>query len=102
MPFAAAIDDLFFSELADAAIYTPPMGEPRTVRVIRSSPDRSIGIFGGAVATDTAVINLRVSDIAQPCDGDIIDILGERLVVQGVPMRDSLRLIWTLDTRLEE
>jgi hypothetical protein len=42
-----------------------------------------------------------VSEVATPRPDDRLVIDGEAFVVQGEPLRDRERLVWTLDTRPE-
>ncbi len=43
--------------------------------------------------------SVRVADLPAPRPGDVIVIGAERFVIQGEPLRDRERLIWTLDLR---
>jgi hypothetical protein len=40
-----------------------------------------------------------VSEVAPPRPGDRLVLDGEAFVVQGEPVRDRERLVWTIDTR---
>jgi hypothetical protein len=40
-----------------------------------------------------------VFDVSSPRPGDHIAIDGERYLVQGEPVRDRERLVWTVDLR---
>ncbi len=99
--FAAAIDALFNDpNIARTVLYRPGgIGDGVPVRVIARRPDRSIEFGEIAVHAATCLFDVRVAEVAAPAAGDTITLGGEAFVVQGEPMRDSERLIWTLDTR---
>ena len=43
--------------------------------------------------------DLRVAEVANPRPGDRIEIDGEAFLIQGEPVRDRERLVWTVDLR---
>ena len=99
--FAAAMDRIFANpSMAVVALWiSGTTSEERTIRVIRRAPDR-ITEFGAArLMSDTMVLDVRVSDLADPRPGDLIVIGTDSFTIQGEPLRDSDRLIWTLDLR---
>ena len=56
--------------------------------------------FGaGRFVSDTTVVDVRVADLTSPRPGDVIVIGADSHVIQGEPLRDRERLIWTLDLR---
>ena len=56
--------------------------------------------FGaGRFVSDTMVVDVRVVDLPAPRPGDLIVIGAGSHVIQGEPLRDRERLIWTLDLR---
>jgi hypothetical protein len=58
--------------------------------------------FGTApLWSETTRLDLRVSEVASPRPGDRIMIEGEAFVVQGEPVRDRERLVWTIEVRSE-
>jgi hypothetical protein len=98
--FVQAIDDLFADQnLAAEAVYLPEGGEPISVRVIARRPDRVLEFGDARLHAETAVFELRTSQVTNPRPGDRLDVGGEMFVIQGEPVRDSERLVWTLDTR---
>jgi hypothetical protein len=103
--FTAAIDILFTDpNLGVDAIYrtggrTGGAGEAITLRVIVRQPDR-VGTFGEArITTETTLFHIRTSDIPAPAEGDTSEMNGTVYVIQGEPLRDAGRLIWTIEAR---
>jgi hypothetical protein len=99
--FAAAIDALFADpNLAVDAVYRAGGADPGIpVRVVVRRPDR-VGDFGDTrLLTETTVFDVRVSEIAEPAAGDTIEADGVTYVIQGEPVRDAERLVWTIDAR---
>ncbi len=98
--FSAAVDALFADQhLARAASYEPADGEPFPVRVIPRRAD-AITDFGDArLWSETTRFDVRVSEVASPSPGDRLVLDGEVFVVQGEPVRDRERLVWTLNVR---
>jgi hypothetical protein len=100
--FAAAVDVLFADpNLARAATYQPADGDALPVRVIARRAD-AITEFGEArLWSETTRFDVRVREVANPRRGDRLVLDGEMFIVQGEPVRDRERLVWTLDTRPE-
>ena len=99
--FAAAMDRIFANpSMAVAALWiSGTTSQECSIRVIRRAPDR-ITEFGAArLMSDTMVLDVRVSELADPRPGDLIVIGTDSFTIQGEPVRDSDRLIWTLDLR---
>ena len=98
---ASAIDALFADpNLAREASYQPADGDPFPVRVIARRAD-AVTDFGEARLWSETRFDVRVSEVGAPRPGDGIVIDGETFVVQGEPVRDRERLVWTIDTRPE-
>lgn len=96
--FAEAIDDLFTDpNLARDAIWRPSVGDPVPVRIMLRQPDEVAAFGESRFATNTMVIDIRVTDVAEPHPGDKVEIDGELFVVQGEPRRDAERLIWRIE-----
>ena len=56
--------------------------------------------FGDArLWSETTRIDLRVAEVANPRPGDRIEIDGDAFLIQGEPVRDRERLVWTVDLR---
>jgi hypothetical protein len=95
--FARAIDDLFADpNLAVDAVYLPEGGEPVPVRLIARRPDRVLEFGEARLHAETAVFDVRTSQGPNPRPGDRLDVGEEMFVIQGEPIRDSARLVWTL------
>jgi hypothetical protein len=96
--FQGMIDALFSdSALARDVLYTPVAGTARTIRAVIKSPDRIVDVRDIAIHTPTLVVDVRVSDVPVPNEGDILTIGTLLYAVQGEPVRDAENLVWTLD-----
>ena len=98
--FAAAVGALFADpNIGRDAVYTPGGGAPVMVRVVARRAD-TITDFGDArLWSETTRIDLRVAEVANPRPGDRVEIDGEAFLIQGEPVRDRERLVWTVDLR---
>ena len=99
--FAAAIDVLFADpNLGVNAIYRADGETPATmIRAIIRQPDR-VATFGETrIAAATTIFDIRTSDIIAPAEGDTIEMNGTVYFIQGEPIRDAERLIWTIEAR---
>lgn len=98
--FSDGVDALFGdANMAADALYTPMIGDAVTVRAVRTAPDEIDSFGAAAFQSDTVLLDVRVSDVSAPVAGDTITFEGEDRIVQGVPVRDDHRTVWTLDTR---
>jgi hypothetical protein len=69
------------------------------VRVIARRAD-AVTDFGDArFWLETTRLDLRVVEVPNPRPGDRIEIDGEAFLIQGEPVRDRERLVWTADLR---
>lgn len=81
----------------DAIWYPGGAGPGQTLRVILRSPD-TITEFGAArVWSETVLADIRVAEAPNLASGDRIDFDGSSYTVQGEPVRDRERLIWTAE-----
>jgi hypothetical protein len=99
--FFTAINDIFADpNVARDAVWRPGgTGDGIPVRAIARCPDREVEFGDVAVHMATAVFEVRISEVPNPVEGDTIALGSETFVVQGEPVRDAERLVWTLDTR---
>ncbi|MCE8523469.1 hypothetical protein KBY30_20990 [Ruegeria pomeroyi] len=99
--FAAAMDRIFAhaSMAAPALWISATSSEERPIRVIVRAPDRITDFGAGRLVSDTTMVDVRVADLPTPRPGDLIVIGVDSHVIQGEPIRDRERLIWTLDLR---
>ncbi|RBI69907.1 hypothetical protein DQW77_15155 [Roseovarius sp. TE539] len=98
--FAAVIDTLFGDpNMARDAVYTPDGGAARLVRVVVRRADDTTGFGEARLWSETTRVDLRVAEVPNPRPGDRLEIDGEAFLVQGEPVRDRERLVWTVDLR---
>jgi hypothetical protein len=99
--FAAAMTRIFADpNMAVDATWLPGGAAPgTTIRAIRKAPDHATSFGGARVWSETVQVDVMVAEVPSPEPGDRIVIAGETLEVQGEPMRDRERLVWTLDLR---
>jgi hypothetical protein len=95
--FAGAVDATFAAFGIDA-LYMPAGGEPVSARVIAKRPDTIVGFGETRIHAETAIFELRSSEVGNPQPNDQLTVGGETFVVQGEPERRD-RLVWTLDVR---
>ena len=98
--FAAAVDALFADpNIGRDAVYTPEGGAPVLVRVVARRAD-AVTDFGDArIWSETTRVDLQVAEVANPRPGDRVEIDGEAFLIQGEPVRDRERLVWSVDLR---
>lgn len=98
-PFSAAVDAVFARFGVDA-VYTPDGGGAANVRVITKRADEIVGFGDTRIHAETALFEVRASEVAGPRPGDRLTVDGSDYVIQGEPeRRDPDRLVWTLDAR---
>jgi hypothetical protein len=98
--FAAAVGALFVDpSIGRDAVYIADGGVPQLVRIVARRAD-AITDFGDArLWSETTRIDLLVAEVPAPRPGDRIEIDGEAFLIQGEPVRDRERLVWTVDLR---
>ncbi len=98
--FAAAIGALFADpNIGRDAVYIADGDATVLVRVIARRAD-AITDFGDArLWSETTRVDLRVAEVPNPRPGDRIEIGGDAYLIQGEPVRDRERLVWTVDLR---
>ncbi|MGF6860962.1 head-tail joining protein [Albimonas pacifica] len=98
--FASVVDALFADpNIGRDAVYTSDGGAPLLVRAVARRAD-AVTDFGDArLWSETTRIDLRAAEVQSPRPGDRIEIDGEAFLIQGEPVRDRERLVWTVDLR---
>jgi hypothetical protein len=97
---AAAFETLFADpNMARDATFTPTGGVAVPVRIVVRRPDRVSDFGETRLHSETTVVDIRVADAPTLASGDAFEIGGESYVVQGEPLRDAERLIWTAELR---
>ena len=100
--FAAAIDNLFTDpNIARDATFIADGGTPVLIRVVTRRADEVTGFGDARLWSETTRVDLRVAEVPNPRPGDRVEIEGEgeAFLIQGEPVRDRERLIWTVDLR---
>ncbi len=99
--FEVALGRIFGNpSMAVAAVWiSATTSEERPIRVIRRAPDRITEFGAGRFVSDTMMVDVQVSDLPEPRSGDLLLIGADSFILQGEPVRDRERLIWTLDLR---
>ena len=98
--FIAAIDNVFCDpNIARDAVYVADGGTPALVRVVMRRADDITGFGDARLWSETTRIDLRVAEVPDPRPDERIEINSEAFVIQGEPVRDRERLVWTLDLR---
>lgn len=99
--FAAAMDRIYANpSMAAAAVWiSASTSEERPIRVVHRAPDRITEFGAGRFISDTMMVDVRVSELPDPRTGDLIVIGTNSFTIQGEPVRDRERLIWSLDLR---
>ena len=97
---AMALDALFTDgNIGVDAVYTPEGGTPVLVRVVTRRADEITGFGDVRIWSETTRIDLRVAEVVNPRPGDRMEIDSEAFLIQGEPVRDRERLVWTVDLR---
>ena len=98
--FAAAVGALFADpNIGRDAVYIADGGAPVLVRIVARRADASTYFGDARLWSETTLIDLRVAEVPAPRPGDRIEIEGEAFLIQGEPVRDCERLVWTIDLR---
>ena len=98
--FIAAIDNVFCDpNIARDAVYVADGGTPVLVRAVMRRADDITGFGDARLWSETTRIDLRVAEVPNPRPGERIEIASEAFLIQGEPVRDRERLVWTLDLR---
>jgi hypothetical protein len=98
--FAAAVGALLADpNMGRDAVYIAEGGAPVLVRIVARRAD-AVTDFGDArLWSETTRVDLRVAEVPNPRPGDRLEIDADAFLIQGEPVRDRERLVWTLDLR---
>lgn len=97
-PFAGMVSDLFASVLAVEAVYTDGAGFDFPVRAIVRAGVAETSLFDRAAITETILLDLPVSEVTLPQDGETVEIGETIYTITGQPRCSADRLIWTCET----
>ena len=98
--FAAAVEAMFADpNIARDVVYTAEGGAPALVRAVLRRPDDITGFGEARIWSETIRLDVRIAEVLTPRPGDRIEIDGEAYLIQGEPVRDAQRLVWTVDTQ---
>ena len=81
MTASAGAVDATFAAFGMDAVYTPTGGEPVPVRVIARRPDTIIGFGETRIHAETAIFEMRASEVASPRPDDQLTIGGDTFVI---------------------
>lgn len=98
MAFAGAIDLLFADpNLAHEAWHRDSEGQFTRICIIMRRND-DVTAFGAArLVSETLRFDVRVSELPAPRPDEQILFGEETFLIQGEPMRDRERLVWTIE-----
>lgn len=98
--FGAAVEVLFENEDLAVDILYRPKGQPAVpVRAIVRAPTATETFVQTRRSADTVTLDVRQAEVPAPASGDEVEVSGKTYIVQGTPLADPQRLVWTLDTR---
>jgi hypothetical protein len=97
---SAALAALFADpNIGRDAVYIADGGASVLVRIVARRAD-AVTDFGDArLWSETTRIDLRVAEVPASRPGDRIEIEGDAFLIQGEPVRDRERLVWTVGLR---
>lgn len=94
--FAKSVDSLF-EKLGMSASFIPAIGSGVLVTVVPKRPDAVIGLGNASVQAEVTLFDLRVSEVEEPKEGDVIEYDDTMYRIIGEPRRDAHRLVWTVE-----
>jgi hypothetical protein len=97
---SAALAALFADpNIGRDAVYIADGGAPVLVRVVARRADAATDFGDARLWSETTRVDLCVAEVPNPRPGDRIEIDAEASLIQGEPIRDRERLVWTVDLR---
>jgi len=102
--FSTAVDAIFADPnmAVDAVYRSRTSGADVPCRAVRRQPDEITEYGGAQIVSATLRVDLRVSEVPAPLEGDLIILPGGRVVIEGAPIRDRLGLVWRCGTIPED
>ena len=97
-PFALALDAIFNAPGSLDAVFTPVDGASVPIRVIRSQPDQLQRFAGTQIFSQSDVFEIRGSDVANPVEGDMVQLGDLAFAISMPPIGDVEGLSWTCVT----
>ena len=96
--FAMTVDQLFSDpNLARDAWHRDSEGIFTGIRIIPRAEDVTRGFGGARLWSESFRFDVRVSDLPSPRPDEQILFGEETYLIQGEPVRDRDRLIWTIE-----
>lgn len=97
---SVALDALFLDgNIAKDAVYIAEGGAPQLIRVVTRRADEVTSFVNARLWSETTRVDLRLAEVPAPRPGDRIEIEEAAFLIQGEPVRDRERLVWTVDLR---
>lgn len=88
-----------FEALGQEAVYVPEVGDQKTITVLPSQPDVITGFERSKTQSSSLTLEILAADVAAFTKGkDKIIFKGSTYVVQSARIKDSLKLVWQVDT----
>ena len=98
--FDAAVGALFADpNMGRDAVYIAEGDAPVLVRVVARCADAVTDFGDTRLWSETTRVDIRVAEVPNPRPGDRVEIDGDAFLIQGEPVRDRERLVWTVDLR---
>ncbi|SEP02723.1 hypothetical protein SAMN04490248_12026 [Salinihabitans flavidus] len=96
--FAAAVDLLFTDpNIAIEAWHRGSDGQFTRLQIVPRRSDRVTGFGDARLWSETFRFDVRVSELPAPRPQEQILVGDETFLIQGEPVRDRERLIWTVE-----
>ncbi|GLS45149.1 head-tail joining protein [Methylobacterium brachythecii] len=106
--FSLAIDSIFDDPniAGDALWRAGGQGDGVPVRIIRKSPEAIVGLGGNQYDLDAMLIDVRLSEVPSPAQGDTFEMQAEdgepagTVEVIGLSKIDAHRIVRTLEVQM--
>ena len=99
--FAGAVNALFADPNLgrDAVFRAGGAGAGIGVRILLRTPDRYTNFSESRLVASSVLIDLRTAEVSSVERGDTITVDAAVFEVRGDPVRDTERLVWTIEAR---